>query len=194
MNYMSEYLLIALLVYGINVVPAFMPATWLVLAFFAIKYQLLLIPLVFIGALAAIFGRITLYFLTRKFFHPIFSKKTQKNLLTLGRYINAKKHITIPLFISYAFFPIPSNHVYIAAALAKVHIRLLAISFFIGRLISYSFWISISTIGVKNLNAIFANNFVKPSSLIIELVGFVFVYAVTKINWSKVFKVVRVII
>ncbi len=191
MGYFSEYLIIALLVYGMNVVPAFMPPTWIILAFFYVKYKLLFFPLVFIGALAAILGRITLYLLTKQFFHPVLSKKTKQNLDVLGKYINAKKYITIPLFITYAFFPIPSNHIYIAAALAKVHIRLLASSFFVGRLISYSFWISISAIGAKSLHAIFSSQFKRPSSFIVEAVGFLIIYVITKMDWNRLLRSIK---
>ncbi len=34
------YLILALLVFGMNIVPAFMPPTWLVLAFFYIHFEL----------------------------------------------------------------------------------------------------------------------------------------------------------
>lgn len=189
MEFLPDYVFLAFLVYSINVVPAFMPPTWIILSFFFIQYHLLLAPVVLIGAVCATLGRITLYHLARRYFHPFLSKKTQENLHIFGGYINAKKHLTIPLFILYAFIPIPSNHVYIAAALSKVHIHLLAFSFFLGRLISYTFWVGVSAISVKNLEVIFNNHLNKPRSFIMEIVGFLLVYVVVKSNWKRLLKI-----
>lgn len=171
-----------------NVVPAFMPPTWTILAYFHIKYKLLLIPLVIVGALCAILGRITLYHLVRKFFHPALSEDTKQNLHKLGEFVNSKKHITIPLFITYAFIPIPSNHVYIGAALSKINIKLLASSFFVGRLISYSFWVSVTAFAANNLSSIFQNYFHTPTSFITEIIGFSAVILVIKIPWRRILK------
>ncbi len=57
---MTQYILIALLVYTTNVIPFFMPATWTVLAFIAITYKIPLLPLAIIGATFATMGRLTL--------------------------------------------------------------------------------------------------------------------------------------
>ena len=53
-----ELFLIALaVVFVINVIPAFMPSTWMVIAFFVVVYQLPLWPLCFGGAVSATAGR-----------------------------------------------------------------------------------------------------------------------------------------
>jgi hypothetical protein len=55
-----EYLILGVLVFGVNIVPAFMPPTWIILAFFYLRYHLNLLPTVIIGAAAATLGRVVL--------------------------------------------------------------------------------------------------------------------------------------
>ena len=102
--------------------------------------------------------------------------------------MNRHKNITIPLVLVYAFLPIPSNHVFIAAGLAKVRIRLLAGSFFVGRLISYTFWVSITQRLSDNLVDIFSKHYARTGSIVIEIVGLVVLYLLGKIAWKKILK------
>lgn len=181
------YLLLASTVLGMNVIPAFMPPTWAVLAFFVTKYDLPLLPVVLIGACFATLGRIILaqgagYF--RKFL-PTDSKA---NYSSIGEYLNKHKSLTIPLVVTYAFLPIPSNHVFIAAGLAKMKIQILAGSFLVGRLISYTFWVSLTQRLSDNLEDIFSSHFSKIGSIGLEIVGLLFLYFIGKIAWRKILK------
>ena len=54
------YLVLAGVVFGVNLLPAFGPPTWAVLVFFRLQSDLAAIPLVLVGALAAALGRLAL--------------------------------------------------------------------------------------------------------------------------------------
>jgi hypothetical protein len=56
LRYTSGPLLLAGVVFGVNLLPAFGPPTWAVLVFFGLQSDLTAIPLVPIGALAATSG------------------------------------------------------------------------------------------------------------------------------------------
>ncbi len=185
---MAIYIFLASTVLGINIIPLFMPPTWTILAFFVTKYHLYLVPAVIIGATFATLGRIILAGISEKFFRRFLSKKSQENYASIGDYLNSHQHITIPLVITYAFLPIPSNHVFIAAGLAKVKIKLLAGSFFIGRLISYTFWISLTRRLSDNLEDIFASHYSKVGSVVLEIGGLVILYLIGQIAWKKILK------
>lgn len=182
------YVILALIVFFINVIPAFMPPTWIVLAFSYLHYHLLLIPTVIVGASFATLGRIVLYYMAKKYFHVFFSQTSKKNFTAIGNYLNKRKHITIPLLIAYAFFPIPSNQVYIAAGLADFDIRVMASCFFIGRLISYTFWVSAAKITVSSLDLIFLKHISKTQTILIDILGFILLYAFSMINWKKLIR------
>ncbi|MBI2597122.1 hypothetical protein HYW41_03130 [Candidatus Daviesbacteria bacterium] len=183
----APYILLAGTVLGINVVPVLMPPTWTILAFFVTKYDLSLLPVVLIGATCATLGRIILAAMAGSF-RRFLSKESQDNYASIGVYLNTHEHITIPLVITYAFIPIPSNHVFIAAGLAKVRIKLLAGAFFVGRLISYTFWVSLTSRLADNLADIFSSHYSKIGSVVVEIAGLAALYFIGKIAWKKILK------
>jgi len=186
------YLSLAGTVLGINVIPFLMPPTWVILAFFVTKYHLLLLPVVVIGASFATLGRIILATIARKYFIRLLSKEAKDNYAGIGAYLNSHENVTIPLMLTYAFFPIPSNHVFIAAGLARVRIKLLASSFFIGRLISYSFWVSLTRRLSDNLGDIFSSHYSRIGSVVVEIAGLLLLYFIGRIAWKRILKKVKI--
>lgn len=182
------YVLLTGIVLGLNIIPAFMPPTWTVLAFFVTKYNLQLLPVVLIGATCATLGRVILAAISGRYFRKLLPQDSQANYASIGEYLNRRQHITIPLFLAYAFLPIPSNHVFIAAGLAKVRIKLLAVSFFVGRLISYTFWVSLTEKLSDNFLEIFGKHFSKTNAIMIQVLGLVVLYLIGKVAWNKIFK------
>ena len=61
------YLVLAGVVFGVNLLPAFGPPTWAVLVFFRLQSDLAAIPLVLVGAAAAAGGRLALAYGSRRF-------------------------------------------------------------------------------------------------------------------------------
>lgn len=184
-----EYLLLAIFVLGMNVIPAFMPPTWVVLAFFYTQFQLNLIPTVLIGASMATLGRILLYHIAKNFLRNFFSKKTLENYDNLGKFFKKNQKLTIPVVLIYAFLPIPSNQVFIIAGLTEIPIGLLAFSFFAGRLISYTFWVNLAYHAVSRLEAVFSSHYSNFGAIAAEIIGFGVVYLIGKIPWKKVLKI-----
>lgn len=185
---LGVYVFLATVILGINVIPAFMPPTWMILAFFVRNYELQIIPVVLIGAICATLGRILLAEISGRYFRKLLSKDSQENYASIGDYLNCHQHITIPLVIAYAFLPIPSNHVFIAAGLAQVNIRILAGSFFVGRLISYTFWVSATQRISDSLVDIFSRHFSKTDAILVQIFGLVLIYLVGKIAWKNILK------
>lgn len=189
MDVLTILLLLAILIFVINVIPVFMPPTWIILAFFYINFHPPFLLTILIGASAATIGRIALYHISKNYFRGFFSKYTLKNYGALGQFIGKNEKLSIPIFVIYAFFPISSNYVYIAAGLAEINIKILASSFFVGRLISYSFWIAASHAVNNRLEDIFANHIGNTSVIFFEIIGLIIVYLIGKINWAKILKV-----
>ncbi len=189
MDILTVLILLALFIYIINVIPFLMPPTWTILAFFYINYHPPFIPVIVLGAGAATLGRITLYYLSKRYFRRFFSQKSLKNYDVLGKFVTKNEKFSIPIFITYAFFPISSNYVYIAAGLAKINIKILASSFFVGRLISYSFWVAASHYAVSRVEDIFTSHINNIGVIAVELIGFIIVILIGKINWGKILKI-----
>lgn len=60
------YLVLAGVVFGVNLLPAFGPPTWTLLVFFRLQSSLAVAPLVLIGVLAAASGRLVLAYASRR--------------------------------------------------------------------------------------------------------------------------------
>lgn len=188
MDQVTIYIILGIFIFGLNIVPVFAPPTWTVLAFYFLKYHLSLLPVVIIGAVAATLGRIVLYLLAKNYFGRLFPKKWLTNLHVLGKFIESHEDLTIPVVITYAFLPISSNQMFIAAGLSGLHIRLIAFSFLIGRLISYTFWISAAHRIVDRLEIIFSNHLSNFWALIAQILGFLVIILISRINWGKYLK------
>ncbi len=185
MSDINQYIILAIFVLGMNVVPAFMPPTWTILVFFFLTYHLLPLPVIIIGAVAATSGRIVLYFLARNHFIKLLPKSSQQNMSDFGKYFYTHKHITIPALLMYAFLPIPSNQVYISAGFAKLEIKLIASLFFFGRIVSYSSWIATAHIASKTMSDIFTRNFTSANKIIVEIGSLCLIYLFTIIPWRR---------
>lgn len=184
----AHYLYLGLSIFTINLVPAFMPPTWSILTYLTARFDLFILPTIVIGAIAAVSGRVVLALLARYFFRGFLPKKTQVNLDSLGIYLKHNKKWTLPFILAYAFSPIPSNQLFMAAGLSGFDIKYLATSFFVGRMLSYSIWVSAGTFISEFLKRIFAKNHSLVCSLLIEIVGFVFIYLISIIPWKKLLK------
>ena len=163
----------------VNTVPVLMPPTWMIIAFFYVKFNLPLIPTVLLGASAATLGRSLLALGSKKYLKPHLSDFKQKELASLGNLINKKRIIALPLLmIFYAFSPIPSNQFFIAAGLVDADMSLIRTSFFFGRLMSYSFWATVVNRTVDNLDKVFVDHLTNPRTYIVELFSFVVIYLI----------------
>ncbi len=131
------------LIFGLNLIPAFAPPTWMALAFVGFQYHdtnaLLLAG---IGAVAATLGRLTL----AKLSHVLLRKKLlneahRANIDVIKSRLERRTTLTVGLFLFYAFSPLPSNFLFIAYGLTGLPLPRVALPFFFGRLASYGFFI-----------------------------------------------------
>ena len=88
MNY--TYLYLALLIFAMNIVPAFAPPTWSVLVLFQISYDLQPVWIIAIGAVAAGSGRYCLARLTRLLQNKV-SPRQRENLQSAAQLIAQHK-------------------------------------------------------------------------------------------------------
>jgi membrane protein YqaA with SNARE-associated domain len=183
-----EGLLIAFgVVFIINVIPYFMPATWTVVAFFLIVFHLPFWPLCIGCAVASTGGRCVLAFASSRWGRRLLSPRQRQNVSALGTWLNQRAgwRKTLAVFL-YSIGPIPSNQIFIAAGLANAWIQPVAAGFFLGRLLSYPFFAATA----KGINDHFDNLFIRawrdPKTLFLELLSIAIIIAFTKIDWPRV--------
>ena len=184
---MLIYLSIAIISLTINVIPDFMPATWMVLSFFYIRYHLSLFLVVLIGAIFAAIGRYFLAILSGKYFINLFPAKMKHNFLDLGEILNnrAQRKVTIPLILGYMFIPIPSNQLFIAAGLSKANLSILVPTFFVLRLFTYSISLKTANLAINNINGFFSNHF-GTEMVIINIINFAILIGIGSIPWHQI--------
>jgi hypothetical protein len=180
--------IIFLFVFIFNLVPVFMPPTWAVLAYFEVAYHLPVFLLALTGAVAATLGRLLLARLATWFIRDRFlSPKTIKNLDTIKQKLQQHRKISFGIFLFYAFSPFPSNQLFLAYGLTDLDLKLIAVPFFLGRLVSYSFWIYTSSAVQKRALAtsLAHGGYFKLYFVLTQILTIVVVYAFTKIDWHK---------
>jgi uncharacterized membrane protein YdjX (TVP38/TMEM64 family) len=180
---MADYLSLAFSVFVINLIPAFMPPTWVVLAFAKINdssFDPLLLTLA--GALSSTAGRGVLSYYSA-FFRRFFTKDMCEHAEYIRKFFNKKdKELFLGTFV-YSLSPFPSNIVFIANGLTKVNYRPVFIGFFFGRLISYFVLIVLSQSLFFALSN-YLNNQVLTSYLF-EAVGIVAAFSILLVDWKK---------
>lgn len=178
-----------LVVFVLNVLPAFAPPTWTTMSFVGLAIpnnNFILLSVV--AAIAATSGRIVLAKLSRKFVRRrLLSEEARRNVDAIRLGIESRPALTFSTFLGYALSPLPSNYLFIAYGLTSLPIAFLSLPFFIGRLASYAFWIrTASTVGDwldVDVDWFKSAPYFVAYYLISQLLLFPVLYAFTRIDW-----------
>lgn len=184
------FLAIFLLIFALNVVPVLAPPTWSVLSFIAFRFNSNIVLLALVGAVAATLGRIVLAKLSTVIIRQkILSSDTRANIDTLKKQVEVHHGLSFGFFLFYAFSPFPSNHLFIAYGLTALKLRLIAIPFLFGRLVSYSFfaYTASSVAQMLNYGPVSTKSFFSLYFIASQLFGLVTIYVFTRIDWQKAF-------
>ena len=194
MESLVTFALIFLIIFVMNVVPAFAPPTWTVLSYIAVRYQRNVVLLAVVGAAAATMGRLALARLSNRLIRgKLLGERTKANVDTIRIQLEGRKKLTAGLLLFYAFSPLPSNHVFIAYGLTAMDLRIIAAPFFIGRLASYSFWALTSSTIVEWAGLGGRQGFFFSFYFIVgQVLTLLTVYVFTKIDWQRLFSEKRI--
>ena len=179
-----QYLALFAIVFGINLLPAFGPPTWTVLVFTRLHWHLNPVALVLLGALAAMSGR---YLLARgaRHFKGRLPGRMRSNLEDAQILLERKRVGAIALFGLFAVSPLPSAQLFLAAGLLDLPLGLLTLAFFLGRLVSYSIYVTVATLAEKQLGSVMGQIFGSPWSIALQVVLLVAVCILPFINWRR---------
>jgi len=184
-------LYVVALVVGINVLPALAPPTWTVLVFFRYRYpELPIAALIVGGAVGAATGRFVLARAFRVFGRKL-PRRRQESLQALGRTITESRTGLVASFALFAVSPLPSAQLFEAAGLARASLGRLVGAFFVGRLASYSIYLTAASAAHRSLNRIFAKGLFSPQALLTEALSIALLVATILIDWPTVIDKVR---
>ena len=182
---------IFLIVYVLNLMPAFAPPTWMVLSLVGLNSDAVSVPvLAIVGASAATLGRLTLAKLSRAIIRSRFlSDGTRSNVDVIREQLEHRRAATVGSFFLYALSPFPSNYLFIAYGLTSLDLALIAIPFFVGRLVSYNFLVFSAAAARKHLQLddSEAQSYFGIYFFATQVLLLVFVYVFAKIDWRILF-------
>jgi uncharacterized membrane protein YdjX (TVP38/TMEM64 family) len=179
----TGYLLVAAVVFGVNLLPAFGPPTWAILVFFRLDSHLAPVPLVIVGALAAASGRLLLATSFRLLRGHLPARQT-KLLEAAGALLVKDRKRSIAGLALFALSPVPSAQLFEAAGLTGIRLNPLTFSFFAGRLVSYSLYVAGAS-AAKHTSAgqIIASSFTSVWGIGLQILLIVGLVGLTQIDW-----------
>ena len=173
----------------VNLVPALMPPTWSIVAFFVVHDALPPLPLAFGCAVASTLGRTGLALMTRGVGPRLTTAAMRTNLDALALFLRERnRHVALGLLFMAPVSPFPSNQLFIAAGLARLDLKLIAPCFFVGRVVEYSAAALAADRAAATLTDLFAHHLSSAPALVIELMSLASIVLLGEIPWARVLR------
>ena len=182
---MADYLILFVIVLGVNLMPAFGPPTWSVIVIYSINTKMPVPALVLFAALAAASGRFLLAHAFRLLARHV-SEKTKRNVAAARAAFERKKQNSMIALGLFALSPVPSAPLFEAAGLAKIPLLGFTAAFFVGRTISYSIYLlTTESIVSTNIGEAFRQAIISPYGIALQVAMIVLLVGFTRIDWAK---------
>ena len=117
------------------------------------------------------------------------SEKTRRNLAAARAAFERQKHHGLLALVFFAVSPLPSAQQFAAVGLAGVRIVPFMLAFFLGRLVSYSFYAGTAKLldDHSSLGDIFRASITSPWGIAINIALLAGLVALAKAPWERVF-------
>lgn len=183
---MAEYLIFFAIVFGVNLLPAFGPPTWSIIALYALNSDLKLALLVMTAAIAAATGRFLLGHATRLFGARFLSEKSKGNLAAAREALEQRRRNTLLALGLFALSPVPSAQLFEAAGLAGLRLVPFTAAFFVGRIVSYSIY-GLTAQGIRStsMGEVLREELSSPVGIAIQVAMLGLLVLLTRIDWRK---------
>jgi membrane protein YqaA with SNARE-associated domain len=183
-----SWLVVWLLAAGLNAVPAFMPPTWSVLAYFHLYQGLPVVPLALVGALGATTGRAILALGSRAFGERFIPRSWQANVDALVTTLQSRPALALPSLALFALGPVPSNHLFVAAGLARAPLPPILAVFGSARFVSYVLWVSAADVADQSLRDALGSRLGGWGVIALQVAGFVLIVLAMRVDWLRLLK------
>lgn len=179
-----DYVLVGLLVFAINLLPAFGPPTSFVLVSLTLSSDLSAVPLVAVAAISAASGRYVLARIARRF-RPRLSEARRRSLGALEERLTdhpAKLTAGLGLF---ALSPVPSGQLFVGAGLMRVRLEALTTAFFAGRLVSYSLYVAGASAARESFGPALVDQLRSPLGIVLQVAALAALVLVLRLDWER---------
>ncbi len=172
---------------GVNLLPAFGPPTWAVLVFFAVSWELPVVPLVLGGAVAAASGRMLLALASGRL-RGRFSPARLESLAAARDALAGNRRRAAGGLALFALSPVPSAQLFVAAGLLAVPLFPLTAAFFAGRVVSYALYVGGASLAAEQLGDTFAGVFTSPAGIALQLAMIAGLVLLVRVDWAAVLR------
>jgi hypothetical protein len=171
-------------IFVINMIPAFMPASWMVMSFFYIQFDLPLLILTVGGAIVSGFGRLVLAkestFVKRRFM-----SNQAEDLDQLGAFLEDRRRWLIPTVFAYCLLPLPTNNLFVAAGLAEIRLTFVLIGFWAARIPADTFFVWTTDQVFNSLGDVFRGAFGSWLAIAFQLLGVTSILLLYWLPWAR---------
>lgn len=168
----------------INVIPAFMPPTWAVLAVFHVTSDAPLLVLTVGGAFFSALGRMLLAVGASRLRY-ILPESDVRNATALGDFANRHRAWRMVLVFLYCLAPIPSNPIFIAAGIGRVPLLPVTVAFFLSRAIADTFWVWTAGAVAESSRSVFVKNMTSWQSVAFQMAALALVVLALRLPWAR---------
>lgn len=177
---------VAAVVLGVNVLPAFGPPTWSLLVFFRLHWHVDPVVLVAVGALSAACGRLLLAHGTRLLRERLPPRRVESLTVVAERLTQHRGRAVLGLAL-FAVSPIPSAQLFEAAGLLGVALLPLTAAFFVGRVVSYSLYVGAATLAEDNVGDILRSAVTSPWGVAVQVAFIAGLVVLARVDWAARF-------
>jgi membrane protein YqaA with SNARE-associated domain len=181
---MGDYLLAALAIFAVNLLPAFGPPTWAALVFLHLNFGLEPAIVVPLGATAAASGRYVLALGSRRL-RGRFSAERIESLEAARAALEGSRAGTFAGLGLFALSPVPSAQLFIAAGLLAVPLVPLTLAFFAGRLVSYTLYVAAATVAADSIGEIVGDSLTSPLGIALQLAMLAGLVLLLRVDWAE---------
>jgi hypothetical protein len=167
----------------INVIPAFMPPSWTIMAAVALTAHVPLLVLTVGGAAMSAFGRTGLALLSRSLGHWL-PRTDRRNAQALARFVNRHRNWRDAIVFLYCLGPFPSNPLFIAAGIGRTSLLRVTLAFFFSRAIADSFWVWTARHLSEGIQGLFLEQFTDWKAIALQVLALAFVALLLRLPWA----------
>lgn len=181
----EDLLILFLVVLAVNLLPAFAPPTWSIVAGYGIASSLPLPALVLTAAAAAATGRLLLAQGFRRI-SGVLPERLKANLDAARQVLAARSRNMKLALALFALSPLPSAQLFEAAGLTRLPLLRFTDAFFAGRLVSYSIYgLTARAVRDTTFGQALRGHLTNPLALGAELLMIALLIALLRMDWRR---------
>lgn len=128
-----QWLVLGALALLFNATPVLAPPTWAMLAYFALRYDLPIVPVAIVGAVGSTAGRIVLAFASRWLGERVIPARRRADAERLAERVRNSRMLSVPTLAMFAIGPVPKSILFMIAGISRLPLTPGAIAYGIGR-------------------------------------------------------------